>query len=343
MKKKTGQENAEKISSERLNDFSVQSENPAFAPGELVACAACARANPPTRSKCLYCGAALPVSGGESKFFRPDLRKLEAWEKGFNVVFTGASAAADDAELAQISLFLKLEKEVLREILTAENSLPLARVETAEEAEIIQKRLRDSALETKILADADLKPEQPPRRLRAMEFRDDRLVMILFNADEIAEIKWENVTLIVAGALFERKVEMTETRRKKGASKLLDSNETASDAILFDIYGADDFIGYTVAQTGFDFSCLGAEKSLLAAENIKRLIAELSKRAPNAKIVDDYLKIRAGLGAVWQVEEHTDSQGLKRESFGNFNLGNVTTINNAAQFTKYSRLQRHSR
>lgn len=343
MEKKTDQQNAEKISSDWLNDLPTQSENSAFAPGELVACAACARVNPPTRSKCLYCGAELPVSGGENKFFRPDLRRLEAWEKGFNLVFTGASVVADDAELAQISLLLKLEKEVLREILTSENSLPLARVETAGEAEIIQKRLRDAALETTILADADLKSEQSPHRLRGMEFWDDRLVLILFNADEIAEIKWTDVNLIVAGALFERRVEMTETRRKKGASKLLDSNETASDELLFDIYGADDFIGYRVEQTGFDFSCLGAEKTLLAAENIKRLVAELSRRAPNAKIVDDYLKIRAPLGAVWQVEERTDTQGLKRASFGSFNLGNVTTINNSAQFTKYSRLQRHSR
>ncbi len=337
MKKRTG----EIISGEWSNDLPVQAENPAFNRNELVDCGECRRTNPPTRSKCLYCAAPLPVSGEESRFFKPDLRQLEIWEKGFNLLVTGDSAKFEESTLAEISSIVKLEKEALREILASAKPLPVARIETEREAEIIQKRFRKSGVETEILPDEVLSLEKSPRRLRSMDFWDDRLVLILFNSDEIAEIKWEDVRLIVTGAIFERKVEATETRSKKGENKLLETNETASDESLFDIYSKEDRIGYRIAQNGFDFSCLGARKSLLAVENIKKLVIELSKRAPEVKTVEDYLKVRSLLAGVWQVEERTDSQGLKRESFGSFNLGNVTTVSNAAQFTKYSRLQRH--
>lgn len=337
MEKKT----EETISGELSGNLPVQTENPAFAPDEMLGCGKCGRTNPPTRSKCLYCGAALTVSDEQGKFFKPNLRRLEIWEKGFNLILSSNSEKIEESKLAEISSMLKLENEVLREILASGESLPLARIETEKEAEIVQKRLGESGVETIILPDENLNLNKPPRRLRAMDFWEDRLVLILFNSDEIAEIEWEDVCLIVTGAIFERKVEATETRSKKGENKLLETNETASDESLFDIYSKEDRIGYRIAQNGFDFSCLGTRKSLLAVENIKKLAAELSNRAPEAETIENYLQVRPLLGNVWQVEERIDSQGLKRQSFGSFNLGNVTTVNNSAQFTKYSRLQRH--
>ena len=330
----------EQFAADAPDELPLQTENPAFKPGEMIACAACRRLSAPTRLKCLYCGAALPVSEKQTDYFKPDLRKLELWEKGFNVIFAKSVGQIADDKLSEISALLKLEKEVSSEIFADVKSLPLARVETLREAELIAQKLQNAGIETKILADEDLNSEKPPRRLRGVDFWDDKLILILFNADEVAEIKWTDVELIVTGAVFERKVEATESRRKRGENKLLETGETASDELLFDIYGAGDFTGYRVAQTGFDFSCLGNEKSLLAVDNIKKLVDKLTERAPNVKIDADYLKIRSNLGNVWQVEERTDSRGLKRESFGSFNLGNVTTVNNAAQFTKYSRLQR---
>lgn len=326
---------------ERLENLPVQSENYAFKTDELTVCAKCARANPPTRPKCLYCGAPLPISEAHSKFLKSNRRKLEAWEKGFNLIYLPDSENCDEPNFEEIAALTQLEKEVLREIIEAQKSLPVARVETENEAEIIQRRLRDSGMETRILADEDLKIEKPARRLRGIDFWEDKLILILFNRDEIAEILYEDLILIVTGAIFERRVEATEARVKKGESKLLQTNETASDEILVDIYSRQDEIGYRVEQNGFDFSCLGSGKSLLAAENIRKLAEKLSACAPNVKLVEDYSQVRPFLANVWEVEERTDSQGLKRRQFGKFNLENITTISNSAQFTKYSRLQRH--
>lgn len=121
---------------------------------------------------------------------------------------------------------------------------------------------------------------------------------------------------------------------------MLDATETASDEMLIDIYGKDDQIGFRIEQKGFDFSCLGDEKKILAAQNIKLLVEKLKRFAPNAKVSEDYLKVREFLGEIWEVEHRKDSQGLKRHSFGKFDFSNLATSNNLGQFTKYSRLQR---
>lgn len=333
---------AETQSDEHPKNMLLQTENPAFEAAAMVVCGKCARANPPTRPGCLYCGAQLEFTAAQSRFMRASLRPLEAWGKGFNLIFVAASGNINQAQIELAAAMLGLETEVLRQITESGKSLPLARVETLSEAEIVQKNLRETAgVETTIVGDEILNQGKSPRRLRSLEFTDDKLIAVFFNDDGMTEIDWSNLVLIVTGAIFERRVEATEARGKGGEIKLLDSNETASDEILFDFYSRDDAVGYRVPQKGFDFSCLGAEKSLLVAENLRALVKQLSKNAPDAKIVEDYLQIRAFLAAVWAVEERTDARGLKRQRFGAFNRENVTIINNAAQFEKYSRLQRH--
>jgi hypothetical protein len=44
---------------------------------------------------------------------------------------------------------------------------------------------------------------------------------------------------------------------------------------------------------------------------------------------------------VWDVDERTESLGIKRSGFAKKDLASVTTRSNLLQFTKYSRLQRH--
>lgn len=336
MEKKTEKNQAE----EWLNNLPIQGENPAFNPEEMIVCGKCERKNPPTRLDCFYCGAALEFSEAQSGFIKPNLRKLENWEKGFNLIYLPASKNFDDAKLSEIAKFLKCEKEFLQKLFAAQKPLPLARTESEKESEIVQKRLREVGTNTLIISDESLNIEKSARRLRGIQFYDDKINLILFNQDEVLEISINDLLLVITGAIFERKVEATERRVKKGESKTLETSETASDEFLIDIYSREDLTGYRILTKGFDFSCLEAEKEILAAKNLKKLAKKLCKAAPGAKFVDDYLEVRESLGNVWRVEERIDSQGMKREGFGKFHLGNVTTINNSSQFTKYSRLQR---
>jgi hypothetical protein len=325
----------------RLKEIPLRSEDIAFKTEELIVCRQCRRNNPPTRLKCLYCGKDLELDEFQSGLVKPILRKLDAWEKGFNLIYLPGDEQLDENRQIEIVKMTRLEKTVLQKILELKTPLPLARAESVKECEIIKQRLSETGVETLILSDEVLNAEKPPKRLRGIEFGADKMRLRLFNAEENVEISREDLILTVAGAIFERKVEATEKRNRKGENKLLSSTETASDELLVDLYSRENSGGFRIEQNGFDFSCLGADKKMLAAENLKALSEKLKQFAPDAAFIDDYLEARAVLGSVWQTEERRDSKGLVREKFGKFNLGNVTTVSNLTQFTKYSRLQWH--
>lgn len=320
-------------------DLPVQTENIAYAVDEMIACGKCSRANPPNRLKCLYCGAALEFSDAQTEFIKPVLRKLEAWEKGFNLIFLpDQSSQIDAGKLKEISRMTRIETEILQKILSSPTPLPLARAESEKEAGIVRRRFEETGIKIALLSDEKLAAETPPVRLRGMEFSGDKIYLINFNTDDVFEKSFADLELIVTGAIFQKRVEATERRNKKGENLLVGATETASDEKLFDVYFRGGENGFRVAQKGFDFSCLEDEKGILAADNITKLARKLKSFAPDARLIEDYLPNRAAVGQIWEVAERKDSKGLVRENFGKFNLGNVTTVSNLEQFTKYSRM-----
>ncbi len=331
----------EKNPDEWLKNLPVQSENIGFQPEQMIGCAKCQRANPPNRLQCFYCAAELEISEEQKKFLRPNLRKLEAWEKGFNVIIKPLSTDFEQTKIFEAARVLKIETELFQRIIAAGKPLPIARAESEKDAEIAQKCLENFGIESVIVSDEQLNPEKPPRRLRGIEIFDDSLILVLFNQDEIVEIPKENLALMVTGAIYERRIEATEAHNKKGENKTLGSTETASDESLLDIYSREDSTGWRIPAKGFDFSCLENEKGILAKDNIVKLAEKLRRFAPNAEFVDDYLQVREFLGSLWEADQSTESQGIKRSGIGKFNLANVTTVSNLSQFTRYSRLQRN--
>jgi hypothetical protein len=326
---------------ESLKDLPVQAENIAFNPREMIVCGKCARSNPPIRLKCFYCAAELELSAEQAANLQPVWRKLEDWEKGFNLVFQPDLTDGIKFDVSDAAKILRLEAEVLRKIIETKKTLPLARVESEKEAEMIAAKLHEKSFAVSIVSDEKLAADVLPTRLRGLEFDGERLLLILFNTSEIIEISGEDLILIVSGAIYERKTESVE-KRKKGENKILDASETASDESLIDIYSRENANGYRILAKGFDFSSLEAEKGMIATENMKKLAAKLREFVPNAQFDNDYRAIRELLGAVWEVENRKDSQGLKRHGFGKFDFSNVATSSNWRQFTKYSRLLRES-
>lgn len=323
-----------------LKEIPQQTENLRFTPEEMIACAKCGRKSAPTRLKCFYCGAELSIDEANSRFLKLNLRKLETWEKGFNVILKPNSKKLEPENLTEIARLLKIESETLKKIVELQKFLPLARVESEKEAEITKANLQKFGIETFIVSDENLAAENPPKRLRGIEFWDDKIVFVLFNQEKIVETSSEDLILIVTGAIFERRTEAAEKRDKKQEKQTIQATETFTDEFLIDVYSRQDANGFRIYAKGFDFSSLEAEKGILAIENMRKLIKKLLEVAPNAKFVDDYLKLREVLGNLWEVEHKIDALGLQRKGFGNFNLANVTTANNLQQFTKYSRLQR---
>lgn len=308
---------------------------------DTILCPKCGRRNAPTLLKCLYCGANLELNAEQAANVQPRLRKIEAWERAYNLIYIPEeNKKFSEKNLSEISRMTRLEEETLWQIFESKQSLPIARAESLAEAEIVKERLSEANIETFIVSDEDLSFDKHSKRLRGLEFDDNFLLLRLFNVDETVKIKCEDLALIVAGAVFHKQIESVEKRKGKDEKKLLDATETASDEMLIDIYGNDDRIGFRIEQKGFDFSCLGDDKTMLAAQNIKLLIEKLKRFAPNAKVSEDYLNVRELLGEIWEVEHRKDSLGLKRHGFGKFDFSNLATSNNLGQFTKFSRLQK---
>ena len=323
-----------------LKNLPVRSEEIGFKADEMLACKKCARTNPPNRVKCMYCGTELEILAVRADQIKLGSRKLELWEQGFNLIYLPNDETISAETTRQVAQALSGEKEFLQKVFDARKPLPLVRCETMREAEILQNRLTESGIKTSIVADEALAAETQPTRLRGVEFRDKYVLLTVFNTGKIEIVNLEDLKIIVTGAIFQKAVEATEAR-KKGTTKILDASETASDEALIDIYTREDSSGYRILTKGFDFSCLGAEKGILARDNLKKLAAEFQRLAPQARMIDDYLSLRNVLGEVWEVEQRRDSQGLSRQRFGKFDLSSVSSSNNSQQFTKYSRLQWH--
>jgi hypothetical protein len=313
-------------------DPAMQTEKIAFDAEDMVVCRGCGRKNPPNRFKCLYCAKDLETPAATG--VKPVIRKLELWEKGYNVVLIGRLT---DADAANASHLLDTDVETFAKM---RPSMPLARVESEREAEHITASLRPLGFECAVVADIALNADRPPTRLRHIEFADGILIFRDFNTGDSISVGPAELTLAVFGRLFSARVDTTEKRGRKGKSTLVDETETESDEFVLDIYRRGDLTGWRITHAGFDYSGLGAEKSLLVGENLSRLIDRLKSVASGLAVVDDYDEVRHLLGSVWELESRKDPQGLRRTGH-RVEFGTVSTTSNANQFTRYSRLQQY--
>jgi hypothetical protein len=351
-------------------------ETRGFTREQMVACESCARANPPTRMNCLYCGATLPFNEATAALRRPALRPLEEWEQGFNVVLlpraTGATraeqtpaaltAARDEQRdsrderpdapveqtdsLAEAAALLRLETDALREMLGARVALPLARAAKLEEAMFIEERLRALGFGVEIVPDEVLAVEtSPPARVRRLEFEEEGLKGWSGVGGEARAVGWDEVALLVRGHLFAKRVEVEEGRGRLGMEKsLVEAREMFEDESVLDVFtnSAGGGAHWRIAADNFDYTSLGARKTLLARENFLTLVETLRTRAVAAPYDDEYRRLRHLLAAAWPLSERTASGGLRRERPGKFNVEAVTHISNETQFTRYARLRLHS-
>lgn len=310
-----------------------------FEPGELVACDKCSRANAPTRMNCLYCGASLPVTEQSAALRRPALRKLEEWEQGFNVVLHTPSTRPAHETVEELAALLRLDAARLSEMFDAGTTLPVARAASEEEAELIVSRIKARGLDAEVFDDT---LARTPVRIRALGFDADALVLMETAEAAPAGVFWEKIALLVVGRVVTRRVEMEERPSKLSRhARLTDAREVASDEAVLDIYTSDaEHEGFRILADGFDYSCLGAGKGLLARDNFKTLVAELRARAPHAAFDEEYARLRGLLASAWPPAERNESGGLRRDRPGRLNTESVTVVSNETQFTRYARMRR---
>ena len=315
-----------------LRNLPLRSEEIGFAPDELVVCTDCGKPNAPNRGTCLYCGATREGFAGDEKL---ELRELEDWENGFNVVLLDTGGADVEKASDVVAAMISGEREFLKTAFESGKNIPIMRATSDELAQRVSQKLDELGISSVIVKDADLKVTSLPVRLRSIAFEDDQLILELFNIDEFFTVPIDKLVLIVAGMIFEDRHESVERRSRKG-TKMLNEMATSSDEPLIDIYSTTDPLGWRIPASGFDFSCLGSEKSLIVAENMKKLVAKLAQALPGARLVDDYTSLRSLLEVAWPSDVKRDG---KIVAMGKKDFSTVFTTNNAAQFMKYSRMQ----
>lgn len=324
-------------------DVASEAKPQSFTHAEMITCDACLRANPPTRARCLYCGANLPgVSGVQDSEPTGEAIGSTAGSTpnvgdGYYVVLaSGQTNIPSESSLAEIAVVLHLKTTEVRNLLDRGLTMPVTRAATPAQAAGLTEKLQALGIEAYWFRDDVLDSNVSPKRVRALEFSDDGFVASLASGGRIAT-RWDDLLLMVAGRLLVNRVEVEE-RKRHGRAQPLGTRELFSDEAVLDLYTKSTDSGWRSSSSSFDFSCLGSEKAMTAFENFTALLSLLRSRAPNAELDDSYVSLRTVLENVWPLEPQTRKGEWRRSGAGKVDVATVTTTDNEAQFNCYSRL-----
>jgi hypothetical protein len=324
---------------ETSKEISTIAEDPRFPFDELIACAACLRTNPPNRAACLYCGSDLELTELLPGAVRLSLQGPESWEDGFTIAYLGQGRVDDDitAEAAEI---LRLEPDILAQLMRSGAPAPVAYLRSLSEAQIAASRLTEIGFPCAIAGDDLLMPKMPPSRLRGIEFGEVGAAFMDFNTASRFEFAETDHLLLVTGVICKTRSETT-AKRSKRSLKVTDTAESLSDEPVLDIYPPSDVFGFRIRPSGFDFSCLGGQMRGTGVENMQILTEALLKSFSASKLVDTYRSLRSALDEIWPVGESDRSSSLSRASFGGVRVHRISVVDNTEQLSRFSRLQRH--
>lgn len=314
-------------------DPTIQSEKIGFDAADQMICASCGRANGPKRASCIYCGN--DIGDANRTVIRIEEETLDETVLGFNIVACGSVFSDPDAAAR---LFGRDVADI-EQISVAGAALPIARFADAGTAAVMLDRSLPYVSGLRIICDRDLDPTNLPRRISRIDQDDGMITLTNFNTLAVTTYTIDTLSVIVSGVHFRNRSSVLEKRGRRGRSKLLDEDQFASDDKVLDIYFTGDRQGYRVNTTGFDFTCIGESRSLLAAENIDRLADRLSGLNGTVSSMAVYDQIRRLIDPVWQLSSQTDFNGIVRSGLGRSGFGKATETNNFSQFLKFSRLQ----
>ena len=318
------------------------SEPQGFAPDQMIRCDECLRANPPTRVSCLYCSAALPMTEESARLRKPVLRPPEKHQTAYNNILLPTDSEPADEAVTHAAELLKLSVDNLKRIIAERAPLPVACTASRDEADLVFHRLSEVGLQTIVLSDDELgASEMSVKRIKSMGIDNEYVTLQRAGTRDQTKIRWHDIVLIVTGRLFVKRVEIQERKTRRSENEIVQSSEFASDEAVIDFYTSTQPQTWRVNANGFDFSCLGNQKTLIANENISRLQQFIAANAPGATVDDSYKRLRQTLDLVWGAQQETQSSGWRRERPGKLSVGLATIKSNESQFTRYSRMRRY--
>lgn len=306
-------------------------------------CGSCGRPIAAKRPECLYCGAATDanaVSTAAAGRDKSDLRfanKIEPAEphlSGYNIIATGGRFDTYASEL--LTKEFSIDPQRLPRLFECGTPMPLIRVPDETSAIFAAERLEYIGIDTSIVDDRELLIDRPPIRIASLEMQDETFAFVDFNTRSRSVHDVRSITLVVEGRLFNSRFDSSLKRTGKGTRERLDETVESDDVTVIDIYSNEQPAGYRIRSVGFDFSCLGVERSLIAAENVDRLLSAFANRY--ALSVDRrYNEFRSAFDAAWPLETTRGAGGLTRANLGAVRFDRSETVTNEMQFLRYSR------
>jgi hypothetical protein len=287
----------------------------------------------------------LPLTESAVRLRQPVLRQPEKHQSGYNNILLPVEREISTEIVTDAATLLKLSPDNMQQVMSHRVPLPVARTASREEAELVTLRLRDLGLSCMTVSDEELGllvSDNVLKRVRAMSFDDERFVIFHAGTEE-TNLAWSDVILILPGRVIETRLEIKERITRKKENEIIDTSEFFRDESVIDFYTSTDPFTWRVSTSGFDFSCLGSEKALVANQNIGKLERVIVAKAVNAQFDDSYQRVRNLLELAWGTQPETQSSGWRRERPGKLSVGITTTKSNESQFTRYSRLRHYLR
>jgi hypothetical protein len=221
-------------------------------------------------------------------------------------------------------------------VLEAKASVPVLRVGTLDEAELVARLLGEAELGSAIVPDAALALQQIPRRVRELRLEEDRLSLLVLWGDWVS-IPRDEVRLAVEGRITSTSVELVEHKGKvKSQPELVSTSQFTSEYFAIDLYGPSLAESFRVKAESFDFSCLGRPAQYLEA-NVNWLGRALWEYLGPSRYDLDYKRLSRLLVHAWPPPSRVDTRGrLHRGDFKRYSLSAIQT-DGYAQFDRYSR------
>lgn len=311
-----------------------------FAAAELINCEACARANPPTRSACLYCGAALATGRAPEAPNEFTSSEKPAGSGTYVVLVPHETKPIDEASIAQLAATLEAKASEVENAIRAGGVLPLRLCESDSRAKSFADEVSGLGCDVAVISEQHLNEGGSFKKVRALRWSDDSLTAFSVASGDQFSAAWSEVILIVSGRLITTHDEVE--KKRGGETNPSTASHVSSDEAVLDIW-TNANMALRIFVNSFDFSCLGAAKSLTAFENAKALTEIFRERASNVKIDTTYARTRGALAHVWPIERETRASQLRRTGVGKRAFATVTTTTNEAQFNSYSRLLNYLR
>ena len=259
-------------------------------------------------------------------------------ERAFNTVLEPFPARINESVISALASALQVELNEAQAFVEAGKPLPLARSQTRAEADMISALIRTCGLRTSVISDEEMLLDRELMRARRLATSENEIKVHASNGTVV--MRPDEISLLVLGELRNVRVDYTEglsSSRSKG--NVLDSSEFRSDETLLDVYTSSLDQSFRIKADAFDYSGLVSPMSFRSEVNFRSALKALQSSAPNAKVDNDFSRVRSLLGRAWPERSRNESRGIKRSGLAFRAVAQASvTSDNRDQFDRYSRL-----